>query len=169
MISIVMKFLGPFMHYILIGAITTITILTFMLNRANVKYDNMVIEATAKITEANTNVANLEIAVEEQKASIETLLIEKGETRARIEQQNMRNAELQNSLNEERRKNESYKTRWSNVANKRPTLLARLANRATAKRVRFFASATCRANCDEDGNTEDSGGATEEARPDSGN
>lgn len=167
--SYILKLLGPFMHYILIGSITIITILTFMLNRANVKYDNMVIEAATKIERSALNVANLEIAVAEQKASIETLLIEKGESRARIKQQNEYMAELQNSLNEERRKNESYKTRWSNVANKRPTLLARLANRATAKRVRFFSFATCRSDCNEDGNGANSSPAAEETGSNSGN
>lgn len=169
MISIIGKFLSPIMPYLLVAWMVSIGILGFMLNRANVKYDNMVIEASTKIERAENNVRQLDETVAEQKASIETLLIEKGESRARSEQQNEYAAELQNSLNEERRKNESYKTRWSNVANARPTLLARLANRATRKRVQFFASATCRANCDEDGNNEDSGGTTEETGSNSGN
>lgn len=51
---------------------------------------------------------------------------------------------------EERRKIESYKERWSNVANRKPGLLARGINRATRRRVRHFQQITCRTHCDED-------------------
>ena len=168
MLGLLSKFLGPIIPYLLIGSIGVITGLTFLLNRANVKYDNFVMDASAKLERSASNVVTLEQLNREAEGQIASLILERGEVRVRIEQQNEYAAELLSELNEERQKNESYKTRWAKVSNGRPTLLARIANRATAARVHFFSRITCRGtSCGADGDTEDSSATTEETGSDS--
>lgn len=45
----------------------------------------------------------------------------------------------------------TYEERWSNVATKKPGLVARLINRATDKRVQSITTTTCGKSCDKDG------------------
>lgn len=155
------------MPYILVGFITTITILTILLDRAGKRYDALVVDASTKIERSEMNVSRLEEAVKEQRAAMDLLLLEKGKDIAKAQEKDRFLAELQQELDEERRKNESYKKRWTKISNSRPTLLARLANRATAKRVQFFATATCRTGCDPEGNPESSGNTSSETESNS--
>lgn len=48
----------------------------------------------------------------------------------------------------------SYRSRWTMGAHKKPGLMSRLINRATDKRVQSFYDRTCRADCDQNGNSE---------------
>jgi hypothetical protein len=170
MLGVAMKFLSPFMPYMVVGLIATSTIMTLMWKIAESNYDDLVIESATKIERAALNVANMEKAVEKSEVTITQLLIDKVAARVKIQQQDEFAADLQMSLNEERQRNESYKTRWGTVAFKRPTLLARLANRATSARVRLFATITCRGtNCDGDGDSDSSRGAAEETGSNSRN
>jgi len=144
------KLLGPFMPYILGFSMGGVIILSGLLWLSNNKYDKLVGEAATKIERAESNANKFEQMTIDQKKEITNLLLDQAREEVRTEQRNQQLALSQKELDEERQRNESYKTRWTNVANKKPKLLARLANRATYKRVQFFASATCRAGCDKD-------------------
>ena len=152
MLGIITKFIGPVMPYLLIGFITTTTVLTFLLHRAGVKYDNMVIESTAKIERAQNNVVQMEKTIGEQTQEIYDLIAKQATAKAERDYRDTQIATLQKSLDDERLKNESYRNRWKDVAFARPTLLARLINSATTKRVRQFALATSRTGNNENGN-----------------
>ncbi len=151
---------GPYIIGISLGVIglmgLSLTILT-------TKYINLVSDSSAKIERAQSNTTKLEQAVKDQGKEITNLLVERGKNEVRTEFRNKEMAVLQKDLDEERRKHESYKTRWANVANKKPELLARLINRATRKRVLLFSTATCRTDCDTEGNSGNSRKTTTEA------
>lgn len=169
MINILMsKIIQPFAPYIIGGAACIIALLYWQNSSLSSRYDKLLTDSATKIERAQANADKLEGAVSDQKIQIEQLLIEKGENKAKSDFRNIQLAELASTLNEERLKNESYRNRWSKVSRRKPELLSRIINRATNKRVQFFAATTCRANCDPEGNNQDSGSTTTQARPDSG-
>jgi len=160
------KIAGSFGPYIIGGAVCIIALMGLSLSILANKYISLVSESSAKIERAQSNANQFEQTTKDQKAEIQKLLIDQAKEEVRTEYRNEQLALSQKSLDEERQKNDSYKTRWAKVANKKPGLLSRLANRATYKRVHFIASATCRAGCNEDGNTSTSGKATTETSAD---
>lgn len=156
------KLLGPFMPYILGISIGAVAILAGLLWWSNSKYDKLMVDSAAKIERAQANANQFEQTTKDQKETIAQLFIDQGKAEERARARQTQLALSQKSLDEERQKNDSYKTRWEKVANKKPELLSRLANRATNKRVHFIASATCRAGCDEDRSQDKGSKATTE-------
>lgn len=163
------KLLGPFMPYILGISIGAVAILAGLLWWSNSKYDKLVSEAATKIERAQANAKQFEQTTIDQKATITNLLISQAEDQVRTEYRNEQLALSQKSLDEERQKNDSYKARWAKVSAKKPGLLSRVINRATNKRVQFIASATCRAGCDKDGDTDKGSKTTTETSTGNGN
>jgi len=158
-----------FSKYILGASVAAIAVLSGLLWWSNSKYDTLLADSSAKIERAQANADQFEQTTNDQKATIAQLLIDQGKAEARTEFRNEQLALSQKSLDEERQKNESYKTRWSKISGKKPGLLSRLANRATHKRVQFFASATCRAGCNEDRSQDKGSKAPAETSADSNN
>lgn len=146
--GIIGKFLSPFMPYLLGGSIAVIAVLSGLLWLSNSKYDTLLSDSAAKIERAQANADQFEQITKEQQTTINAMIIKQAEDRIRQQFRNEQLARSQKELDEERRKHESYMARWTKVANKKPELLARIINRATAKRVRRIAAATCRAGCD---------------------
>jgi len=107
-------------------------------------------------------------AVESQKASYDALLAQRQEDRLARVRIDMEYAAITKERDESKAKLESYRSRWSNVAHEKPKALARLINSATRKRVQRLYTGTCRANCGEDRNKNNSNGTTKEASTDSG-
>lgn len=111
---------------------------------------NLLIESATKIERAEANTAKVETALEEQTAELNALIVSQAEEAIRREGRNKQLALLEQDLNEERNKNASYEKRWTNVAFKKPNLLARIINRATKRRVLKLETTTCRAGCNKD-------------------
>lgn len=167
MLGIISKFLSPAMPYLLGGAIVAGLVLSGMLYFKGRQYDRLLAESAGKIERAESNARQMEQVAKDQQAEISRLLTAQAEQKARDEQRARQIALAQKSLDEERRKNDSYRSRWAKVANEKPGLLANRINRAADERMRRIAAATCRADCDKDGDQKNSGKTAAEARADS--
>ena len=148
--AVIGKLLGPVMPYLLAGSIVAIAILSGLLWWSSSKYDTLLSDSASKIERAQANANQFEQITKDQQSTINNMIIKQAEDRIRSQFRNRQLALSQKTLDEERRKHENYMSRWSKVASKKPGLLANIINRATAKRVRRFTVATCRAGCGTD-------------------
>lgn len=167
--AIIGKVLSPFMPYILGGSIAVIAILSGLLWLSNSKYDTLLSDSAAKIERAQANADQFEQISEDQRATINNMIVQLAEDRIRQQFRDDQLALAHRALDEERRKNDSYRNRWLKVANKKPELLANIINRATSRRVHRIAVATCRADCDQGNSKNNSNHTTTEAATDSEN
>lgn len=146
------KIISPIMPYLLGGAAVAVLTLGGLYYWKSSQYDKLAVDAAAKIERATANAAQLEQAVAEQGKALSDMAEAHEKDMAATEARTAQLASLQKSLDEERRKNEDYKKRWLAISAKKPGLLSRRINDATAQWVRRLAAATCRADCDADGN-----------------
>jgi len=154
--------LGPILGVALVGSIGWG--MWYMEDRA---HDKTISEAAEKIAIAQTNAANLEQALRDSESSINELRISQAVAAERRKALDEDYARIQKNLADEQEKHNNYRSRWINAATKKPGLVGRVINRAWTNGMLKLEAATCRADCDEDGDTENIPGATETPKPDS--
>lgn len=129
-------------------------------------HDQTIKNNATQIATLEGSVKALDQALIDQKKSYAALVQEQQAQRLARVKLDFEYAAITKERDEAVNKLQSYRSRWSNVANKKPELLSRIINRATNKRVHSFNSGTCRSGCDTDRDTSSSGGASTEAGPD---
>tara|TARA_R110002072_G_scaffold183132_2_gene339430 strand:+ start:3240 stop:3752 length:513 start_codon:yes stop_codon:yes gene_type:complete len=166
--ALIGRLAGPIMPYLLGGAVVAVMVISGLYYWKSNQYDKLAVDAAAKIERAEHNAVLLNRAITAQEKAMADMLAARRRDQENAAARDLQLTRLQKSLDEERRQNDDYKNRWAAIALKKPTLLARHINRAVAERVRRIASTTCRADCDGDGDQDNSGEAPEEAKPDPG-
>ncbi len=141
------KLFQTILPYLLGGMVITVMGLSFTVWYLKGQYQDLLVESADKLALSKSNTERLEGVVKRQKLVITTLRGDKRFADELTDKRNQDLAETRKILNEVRNENNSYKEKWTSKLGKKFTLLTRIVNRATLKRVRRFEALTCRSDC----------------------